>query len=568
MLVGTILLVLALFPCTRSASEPPTATAHRDAARREHRDARESRRSTDDSAAHPIEVASEGSGVWRARLVDGVTGSAVPAGLVYVPGDGGPRPLRDVEHARSDADGRVSLRVSAPATIAVLAPGFVPVTHRIERLQSGDDLVELALSPGLAVSGVVRSSDGGPLAGVRVWATGGGIAGAARFRDAFALAGDQLGNCGFADTDASGRFEIRGFVEGELTLRATRVGWRPRGVTRSVQSTESVPVLGPETTTVRAGRAGVVIEMEPIWTLAVIAVDDETGEVLEAASIAQVGDVVRASGRWTPVQGPEDDWFRGTERFLLARRAYYRDPGAATSEDTLPRILVQSPGYEPVETTLRPKPPTDPDYLEPREIRLRPRAEASALDLRIELAGRPVGGSFLLQVMESGSRGVSVVTLGEPDGDGFRHLPLPAGVYSVSGRGHPLVPTLDGRPIEVTLEGGKTARAVLSLDAGLASVRVEGPDGRGLETARLRITSTERFARSWLVTRSNSALVRDPDWAATLDSHEAGRFRAFLRPGPYRLTARCAGFENGQVESFFVESGSETEVVVRLPAIR
>jgi len=150
--------------------------------------------------------------------------------------------------------------------LTIETPGLKPHQQELS-LEWGSvaDLGEVLVDPGESISGRVISNVGAPIQDATVQAvlaSGGMMSGGVIFRDLFS---GRLQ----VKTDADGRFEIMGLRMGEqYEVLASAVGYAPQ--------TQSE---------VRAGEAGIELELQPGMTLRGIVLRSDTSEGLEGASV-------------------------------------------------------------------------------------------------------------------------------------------------------------------------------------------------------------------------------------------------------------------------------------------
>lgn len=496
------------------------------------------------------------------RVVDDVTSAPLADALVCaVDRVGVTRSVADLPHASTDADGRFALGVvtgsDADWRIVVRRSGYIEAVAAV-----GVGPVEIRLSPGQSVAGHVRDHTGRPIEGVEVAAAEPRVAGAMRLSGDFVVSETSPPNHGATTTDASGAFRVAGLRGGLVRVRASKRGWRTVGFPKPPprRGSASIPVLESDSVSVVTGSEDLEIVMEPVWVGSLRVVDAASGAAIPAASVAQENVQLSARQKWVQVAAPDRDWFRGDEPWYTAKRAYYRRGG--DGEDL--QLVVSAPGYESLRQTLVPRGPDEPGYLEPVVVRLQPRAPVGHLLLAVSAGEHRLRDPLLVQVVVPGQAVVSDVVLEAADDSGRYPLTLPAGTYRLTVLGHAMNPTLDARPHDVEVVADRRSPVELELDAGIGVFRLREPSGAVVGAARIRVTSNERFARSWVLAPRDTSVARVPRWVEMLGAHAPGEFRVLLAPGSYRVSAKCLGYSDAALENVVIESGHETSVSLEL----
>ena len=160
-----------------------------------------------------IEVRVSPESLLKGRVTDAKSGRGVPEARVSVVGETGGPPSSgggSSEALVTDIDGRFEVEGLAPGKLKVSVE-HADYTERTEsvELKEGGSSVEIALSRGSSLGGVVLSETGQPMAGADVALEG-----------ANAPAGG-FGSGDSAATDASGRFRFDHLSPGRYTLRAS-----------------------------------------------------------------------------------------------------------------------------------------------------------------------------------------------------------------------------------------------------------------------------------------------------------------------------------------------------------
>ena len=80
----------------------------------------------------------------------------------------------------------------------------------------------------------------------------------------------------------------------------------------------------------------------------------------------------------------------------------------------------------------------------------------------------------------------------------------------------------------------------------------------------MRITSNDAFARSWLLLKQDSSLLRNPVQGELLEPSPPGVFAAYLLPGSYTVSVGCHGYEDRSFPNVLVVDGRQTGLDVAL----
>lgn len=509
------------------------------------------------------------TGTVEGVLLDAETEQPVAEGLVYASFEGAPLRLDPAAAARSDATGRFVVPVATDREglwLEVRAAGYLGARHPLPGAAAVRAPVRIPLARGGRLRGRVVSPAGEPIPGATVWATGPGAFGRTRLQDTFRTpGGSPPPTAATATTDARGAFELSGLGAEPLRVRASKPGWvlRPGAVPPPRSSRqESLPLLQPTDTAVRAGAEDVRLVMQPVWALAFVVEDAETGQRLEHARVSWIGDP-GAGGRFQPSDTPDADWFTGAEPAYAARRAYFveRSEGAAPPAPMLLRIAAV--GYEDAELQLEPRAPSHPEYLQPQRVGLRRTGSPGVLRLVPKMGGTVVRGPLALRLAERHRRAPVTVAL-RPAPEGQHLLRLAEGAYRVTVAGLPSFETLDAPYVEFTVEAGRETVLELDLRAGQLDLDVRDPRGRPLDASRLRITSNDAFARSWLLGKTESLVLRDDAEGERLEPLPPGLFSAYLQPGSYSVRAGCHGFRDRDFPNVLISDGQRTRLDVVL----
>ena len=361
-------------------------------------------------------------------------------------------------------------------------------------------------------------------------------------------------------TDADGKFELAGMRKEEVRLRASKRGWsmvaRKAPPPRSSRE-ESLPLLDADDALAAAGALDVRIVMQPVWAITFVAIDALSGSPVENARLSFRGNPGDPA-RWDLAGGDDADWFSGDEPDFRAHRAYFserKSPGDAPPEVTL---RIAALGYEDTTLSVAPLPPTDPEYLRPRRVVMKPLGEPGTLRITVRLGGVAVQGPFLLTIGEPSRRVPLRISLLDLSPDGAYRLTIPAGVYRAAIVGSSPFQTLDSEPMDVTVRGGTETPLTFDLVAGVITLRLRDAEGRGLDGARVRVTSRDRFARSWLLWKHEWSSMRNPAFASWVDSSEVGDFRIYLTPGSYNVKVGCYGHRDHDFWDLLVVEGQDT----------
>ena len=161
-----------------------------------------------------VEVRVPPGSVLKGHVTDAKSGRGVAEARVTVSGDSGPLfPALDPGGLVTDVDGRFEAEGLAlgKVTVSVEHPDYSERTETIE-LKEGGSTVEIALSRGNSLGGIVLSESRQPMPGAEVALNGAGAA------------GRGFGGGDSAATDASGRFRFDHLSPGRYTLTASVPG--------------------------------------------------------------------------------------------------------------------------------------------------------------------------------------------------------------------------------------------------------------------------------------------------------------------------------------------------------
>lgn len=261
-----------------------------------------------------VELLLDPGGLALSGTVSEVDGGVVPGALVYARAETDNLSLQSPRYAAlTDDQGHYRLDLAPSDYIITFAAADYVGARRSVRLRRVPVRLDIVLTPGAGVSGVVLTAAHQPL-GDAVVSARGGMASSSRWFD---WAQPEV------RTDAAGRFHLRGLGSGPITLDVHGKG----GATR-----EPVPLdldLGEE-------RSGVVIVVDPAFTL--------SGRVMEADPSN------RGSG--LPIAGATIHLTQGLLVRMAARRVTSDAAGRFVIEGLLPAnygVSVSAPGYLPIE---------------------------------------------------------------------------------------------------------------------------------------------------------------------------------------------------------------------------
>lgn len=196
-----------------------------------------------------VEIRVPGGTVLRGRVADARTNRGVPEADVSVSADASPSFLGfgPLSGLVTDVDGRFEVEGLAPGkvSVAVSHPDYTGRTETVE-LKEGGGSVEVALSRGGSLGGVVVSETRQPVTGAEVSLDGSGGAGRG-------FGGES------AATDASGRFRFDHLSAGRYTLHASVPGQTSAPVEAVVvagESRDDVALVLSGGATIRGGVSG------------------------------------------------------------------------------------------------------------------------------------------------------------------------------------------------------------------------------------------------------------------------------------------------------------------------
>jgi len=427
-----------------------------------------------------------------------------------------------------------------------LAPGHLALCAPVAGLPRDERGYILALASGGSLAGRVVDSKGAGLAETRVQVRGRGAEDLGWAVAAVAWSPGLTPNLAEAVTDGEGRFRFEGLRDVTYEVVAAKSGYAARlegGVGPSVR---------PD------GTDGPTLVLDPLYGIAVYAVDDEDGSVLPSA---EFGLMMQPGHPWSARSEPADASgpFPSLREYATTRAAHgvRQEFVLAPEGDASSPVMIEpyAPGYASVRLRIVPVPLRD---VQPTTARLKRSGATASVTLRCSWTQPPLpSGAFLLDVMDApGPRRVRRLQVTLIDGRSTVPIALPIGRHPVSLRGSgggsavmwtdPLGTEERGRPRDAWIEvqPGADAEIVLEFQGGGLVVAPRSADGASILHYRL---------------------VRDGDGLSTwetlprLDRLRVGDVEGFvfwMSPGSHDLTVWKSGFQATKTTLVIPSNGS------------